>query len=407
MQALILFKSIYDLTIESTRCYDNNEIWTLIGSRPPKSIYNKVLGLLENTQLLANELVAEFRRNLMPVSGFRFQSRDNSSFFIDAELMSVWNTPLKNRKLYTTLYKAICYINSLIKGKEVISVFNAQGGNIYSSEILDFISAFNGQNVSKRIKLIEILDLEGNILETVKVDDSHKRFFLLGFWPWQIENIAEFESRPAKSKLVWSDFKAEFFYQIEEISLSQYIIAQEVKYLAIMLKNNTIGAVRAGILSNMPLEIIHNNLEINKLYHWISPENKHNEFNKIVKEPLYEKPVLFPDSIDPFISENKENYLDNIFTILSQLIFYQFKNKFLPRECSSWNPLKIKDVFLRQKAIINRKKEIISYNILIGNELCKEDHMLYICQQLNHFGLRSNQDKLTLFSLAQSSPKSS
>ncbi|MFH1622297.1 MAG: hypothetical protein ABIA97_04160 [Candidatus Omnitrophota bacterium] len=405
MQALILFKSIYGLTIETTRCYDNNEIWTLIGSRPSKSIYNKVMGLLENTQLLVNELVTEFRRNLMPVSGFRFQSRDNSSFFIDAELMSVWSSPLKNRGLFTTFYKAKSYINSFIKGKEIVSIFNIQGDNLYSSEALDFISALNGQNVSKRIKLIEILDLDGNILETIKVDDSHKRFFLLGFWPWQIENIAEFESKPAKNKLVWSEFGVEFFYQIEEISLSQYIIAQEVKYLAILLKNNTIGAARIGILSNMPPEMIHNNLEINKLYHWISPENKHNEFNKIVKEPLYEKPVLFPDSTDAFISENKENYLDNIFTTLSQLIFYQFKNKFIPRECSSWNPLKIKDVFLRQKAIINRKKEIISYKILISNELCKENDIQYICQQLNHFGLRSNHDKLTYFSLAQSTPK--
>ncbi|MFH0867966.1 MAG: hypothetical protein V1831_01515 [Candidatus Woesearchaeota archaeon] len=405
MQALIIFKSIYGLTIETTRCYDNNEIWTLVGDRPPKSIYNKVMGLLCNTQLLVEELVTEFRKNLMPVSGFKFQSRDNSTFFLDSELLSVWSSPLKNRKLFTTYYKAKSYIESFIRGKEVVSVFNIQGDSINSSEVLDFISALNGQNVSKRLSKIEILDLDGNVLESIPVDDSHKRFFLLGFWPWQLENMAEFERRSAGEKLVWSEFGVEFFYQIEDISLSQHLIAQEVKYLAILLKNNTIGAVRVGILSNMPHEIIHSYLSVSNLYHWISPNNKHNEFNKITKEVLHEKPVLFPDSIDSFFSEKKENFLDNIFSILSQLIFYQFKNRFIPGECALWNPLKIKDVFLRQKAIIDRKKEVISYNIIISNELCREEDMKYICQQLNHFGLRSNQDRLRCFSLATGAQK--
>lgn len=399
IQGLIIFKSIFDLTIESTRCYNNNEIWTLVGRRPTRATYNRIFNMMQSSQLFAEDLVRELKTQLIPISGFRFQLRDNSNFFVDAQLQSIWKMPLKRGIFTTTYYRAMSYINKFISGENILPIFNVQGTNIYSSEVLDFISALNAQNISKRIKQVELLDSDSNVIETRSISDSEKRFFLLGFWPWQLEAISEFERRPAKKRLSWRDCGVEYYYQIEEISLSQHLVAQELKYITIILKSSSVGAVRMGILTNIPQDIIHNYLSLRELYHWIAPEDRYKEFIKKTKESAAEHPAFLPDSIDSLKEIDKENYLDNIFEMLNQIIFYQFQNRFLPESCSSWSPLKLKDVFLRQKAIIERSREFIIHNILISNELCKEADLKYICQRLNEPGLRDSHDRFLWFTL--------
>jgi len=404
VQALTLFKSIFDINIESTRCYRNSDVWTLVGSRPSRSVYNQIFSAIEKLQLTVDEMVTSIIRYLTPVSGFRFQLRDNSNFFIDAELQSIWSTPIGKGSFYTTYCMAMSYVDSFLSEDQILPIFNVQGSNLYSPEVLDFISALNGQNMSKRIRNIEIIDYEGNVIETRVVGNPDKRFFLLGFWPWQLETIPVFERKPAGHKLTWSDFEAEHCYQIEEVDLSQHLVAQEVKYLTLLLKSSPLGAVKVGILTNMPEDIIHNYLSIKELYHWIQPESMYKKFIQRVKKPTLADLALQPEQLEAAKIRNSENNLDNIFATLAQIIFHQFQQKILPDSCRSWSQLKIKDVFLRQKAILKRSKEYLYHNILISNELCKEDDIKDICNQLNDPGLMESRSKLSWFSYTKNHP---
>ncbi len=404
IQALAIFKSIFDITIEPTRCYRNNDIWTLVGSRPSRSVYNQILSAIEKLQLTADDIVTSITRFLTPVSGFRFQLRDNSNFFIDAELQSIWSTPIVKGSFYTTYGRAMSYVDSFFGEDQILPIFNVQGSNLYSPEVLDFISALNGQNLSKRIRNIEIIDYEGNVIETRAVENPNKRFFLLGFWPWQLETIPVFERKPAGHKLTWSDFGTEHCYQIEEVDLSQHLVAQEVKYLTLLLKSSPLGAVKVGILTNMPEDTIHNYLSTKELYHWIQPESMYKKFIQRVKKPPLIDLTLQPEQLEAAKIKNSENNLDNIFATLAQIIFHQFQQKILPDSCRSWSQLKIKDVFLRQKAIIKRSKEYLCHNILIDNELCKENDIRYICNQLNDPGLMESRSKLPWFSYTKNHP---
>jgi hypothetical protein len=397
VQALVIFKAIFDLTIEPTRCYENTDIWTLVGRRPTRSIYNKIMDMLYSSQLTVNEVVMDIRKRLIPVSGFRFQLKDNTAFFIDAQLQSIWNTPVRMRKCYITYCKLISYINEFIDREQPLSIFNIQGANMYSQEVLDFISALNGQNISKRVEQIEILDIKGNVIETKLMNSFEKRFFLLGFWPWQLEGLSEFERRPTDKKINCRDLGIEFYYQIEEIDLSQHLVSQEVKYNIILLKDEPLGAARIGILTNLPKESIHNYLYIKELYNWATPEDRYKEFTKWAKETVANSTVFLPNSFDFSKVANSENYLENIFSILSQIIFYQFQQNFVPESCRSWSPLKLKDVFLRQRAIIRRSKEFISYNMLINNELCNRADLAFICDRLNELFIVQKNTKIPHF----------
>lgn len=398
VQALIMFKAIYDITIEPSRCYNNEEIWTLVGRRPTRSTYNVIMKLLQSSQLVNNNTVIDIQRQLMPIAGFRFLLRDNSNFFVDAELQSVWRTQVKRKPFVTTYHRARSYIDNFISRQRILPIFNIQGVNIHQPEVLDFISALNGQNVSKCIRQIELLDCDGNVIETRRVSDSGKRFFLLGFWPWQLDTMSELERGPAEKRLIWRELGVEYYYQIEEVSLSQHLVAQEVKFLSILLKNSMIGPARIGILTNIPEDIVHNYLLIKELSHWVAPENAYKRFAQKMKKVVPDNQILLSDLLDPLKMVNPENNLENIFAMLSQIIFHQFQQRFVPDSCKSWSPLKLKDVFLRQRAIIKRSKGVVSYNILNNNELCKDSDLNHICQCLNESGIRRSGSDFPWFS---------
>lgn len=384
VQALTIFKSLFDVTVESKRCYHNSEIWNLVGRRPTKSIYSRIMKTILNSQLTVDELVTEISKQSMPISGTRFILKDNSAFFVDGQLQSIWRAPIRQAGLFTTYYKSNSYIKKLIRCEQLLSILHLQGATIYSPEILNFISALNGDDKDKAIEKIEHLDRNGNVVDVDPVNDSKPRLFFLGFWPWQLETISEFERKPATKKLSWRGLETEYFYQVEEGPLPQPVDTQYVKYNIVIFKNASVGAARMGMLTNIPKNIIHKYLSLNNLYHWIDPENEYKEFTKKTREIQIEDQGLQTTPLESLKVSDRENNLENIFLTLSQIVFYLFQQGFLPKSCASWNQLKLKDVFLRQNATVKKIKDFTYHNIIVTNRLCKDEDIDYICRRLNN-----------------------
>lgn len=397
-QGLLIYKSIFNVTLDFTKCYNNKLIWIILGKRPSKAIYYRVIKAIQGSQLFVEELVREIKNRLKLISSFRFQLVDNSIFFIDTQFQSIWQFSPQNNQFYSTYYKSNSYINEFISYAKVISIFNIQDTNILSPNILNFILALDYQSASKNIKKIEVFDSEDHLIESKSVIRPEKRFFLLGFWPWQLEIISEWERRPAKEKFSWPELGIGFYYQIEELLIPKHLVEQEVRINAILLKNSPLSPVRIGILTNLPKDIIHNYLSYKELYHWVWPEDRYKDFTKKLnaqgpKEPTSIIPILTFCTPPGCTKENLEEVLD----MLTTSIFQQFKNYFLPENLRSWDILKIKDLILKKQALIKRSKELIIYNILLDNKLCSENDLRYICQRLNEAGIRDNQDRVLWF----------
>ena len=396
IQGFIIFKSLYDTTIDTAVCYNNNEIWAIVGRRPTKAGYNRIINMINNSQLFVEQLVIELRQRLKPISGFRFILSNRSSFFVDSQFHSVWPTPIVNNKFITTFYSANSYVNRFIENKAIISLFNIQGTSILSSEIQDFIVSLNSEDRSKQLTHIELLDLDKNVVERKVILTSETRLFLLGFWPWQLDMMQEFERKPAKNKFNFSQLGLEYYYQIEEVLLTQPLITQKVMLTALLLKASPLGAAKIGILTNIPKEILLNRLTIKELYHWILPEERYKRFTNSINNPSA-KDLISP-LLDELNSEGIQDYsLDRVFGMLSRIVFRFFQLRFIPEECQSWNALKIKDIFLRQKAKIERGSKFIVHNTINSNRLCKEDYLRYICQQLNDLAIEGEQGRVLWF----------
>ncbi|MDD5004893.1 MAG: hypothetical protein PHS93_00075 [Candidatus Omnitrophica bacterium] len=396
LQALIFFKMIYDTNIITADSYDNTNVWQLVGKRPAKAVYRQILNVMQNSQLFANGVVIELKQRLAPISGFRFHLRDDSSFFIDASSQALWHTPTINREFITTYYNASSYVKEFIDNKTVFSIFNIQETSILSSEVLNFILAFEAQETSKRIKQIELINMQNEIVDYKPISGSDKILFLMGFWPWQSEMMSEFERKPAKQKFIWPEVGLEYYYQIEEINIPQHLVPQEVKLTAIILKNSPLAAARIGILTNIPRDIIHNYLSYKWLYHWFAPEERHKDFTKKIKGQELKSTYFFNSDLSN--EQSSSSSLDAILEMLGKIMFHNFQQRFLSDECRSWNELRIKETFLKQKAVIKKSRDFISHKLIIDNKLCKDTDIQYICHRLNEAGIKDSQGKLFCFS---------
>lgn len=386
-RCLVLYKLLFDTTIDIPMLYNNMEIWSLIGVRPAKKTYNLIVQMLNESQLFLEHLARELKQRLQAVAGFRFNLSDQRSFFVDAQGMGIWKVPIMNRSFYSTYCNSISYISEISDNNEPLFVFNILGNSIQCQEFLDLIAAFSSEETIRRLSSIELLNPENKTIENKFIHGSRVRFFLAGFWPWQLETMYELERKPARNRLTFRQLGLEYCYQIEEVNIIQPITLQLVKLSALLLRSTPSGIVKMGILSNIPKDIISNYLNINKLCHWILPEEKLNLFTQLNQKEVSTE--SFFDWFNQFDFDGGDGILlDKTIGLLSQIIFRFFQYELIPKECRQWNRLKVKDVFFRQKAEVADKKSMIIYNLFINKELCKNEYFVYLCQRMNNLNIK-------------------
>ena len=53
MQSWIIFKCLDGLTVDLSTCYNNKDIWQIVGKRPTKAVYDRIVKALQSSQLFA------------------------------------------------------------------------------------------------------------------------------------------------------------------------------------------------------------------------------------------------------------------------------------------------------------------------------------------------------------------
>ncbi|MFC1755251.1 hypothetical protein ACFL96_17985 [Thermoproteota archaeon] len=397
IQALLIFKSIYDTTFDFPTLYSNDEIWVLVGRRPSKVVYTRIINFLESSQLFIVQLVAMLKDRLKPVSGFRFVLSDQSRFFVDSKRLVLSSLSNAKGEYCLTNYGADRYVSRFVDDKEVFTIFNSLGSSLVSEEVSNLVAGFSGEDSSKRLDSIELMDFRQNILDRRLIFGSLLRFFMLGFWPWQLYTMYDLESRPATEKLFCEETGKGYYYQVEELNISQLSGIQGVKLNVVLLKTSPLGAVEMGVLTNIPKIMIPNYLNYNNLYKWMRAQK---DQMRLVKSDvtISSQKNFFTQlwgKID--FAEKEKLSIESIFEFLSQIAFLYFQYQILPEGLRSWSQLKIKDVFLRKKAKIEKRHSNIVCNSFISKELRTESLHGNACQKMNNLEVFDDQDRRLLF----------
>jgi len=356
--------------------------------------------MINKSELIGKRLASELREQLKLVTKMRFTLNDKRTFFVDGGYRSVWPDWFISNNFITTYCNANSCIENLLTKKQALSILVTQSTDLFSKEIIDFILCFENHLREKKVKSIELLDYDNDIIEvkdpTYIVD---KLYFLIGFWPWHFYDMGEFNKKVAKDRIFWRNLDKSYYYLKENFHIPEHIAGQEVMLTNIILKDTQRGPAKLGILTNLPREAINNQFLIKELCSWIDIDRRYNDFQARtkMKKPLIPN-LIHLHSIDE-LAEVKD--LDHFFDSLSKTVFAFFQNLFVPPQCRDWNPLKIKDVFLRQEGEILRTRKFSLHNIFITNELCEKNDLDYICSRFNELKILDTKERILWFKIGK------
>jgi len=398
--ALILYRLLFNSTIDLSICYDKKEIWTVIGRRPSKSNFYDIVHKIKNSQFFVKKLTERLRSELRLVSKIKFLLRDQKVFYIDGLLRSVWPDWFISSNFITTYCNIDSYIESVFRRERPLAIFMSQSTDLFSKENIDFFLSFENYLLEKKISKLELLDYENDVIKSKEIPYNTERlFFLIGFWPWQFYDIGEFNKKVAKEKIEWRNLGLSYYFSREGFHIPQHIAGQIVRLNTIVLKDTPSSPAKLIVLTNMPSEYINEKFLIKELCNWVEAEKRYNDLlirsksKNIQIEEIRQLKIL--DKL------NSSNSVEEMCDYLSDLLFSFFRNLFIPSHCFDWNQLKIKDVFLRQKGSVLRTSKFSYCKLFITNKLCEKTDLEYIVDRLNELKIEDSSGRIFWFSVGE------
>ncbi|MCX5709648.1 MAG: hypothetical protein NT088_02830 [Candidatus Omnitrophica bacterium] len=132
---------------------------------------------------------------------------DGNSFYLDAQMHSIWSTPHIPYDFSSTASDIKRSVNDYFFAGEPISLFMAPGYDTPSKDLFNFIAGMEG--VNKKITRLTVCGNRFEDMDTVAIDAPKKYYYIFGAWPWQfvgarkVKKIGEF--KPYRSQVLKKD----------------------------------------------------------------------------------------------------------------------------------------------------------------------------------------------------------
>jgi len=393
-EAWIMAKAIYNVPLDRIEEYQKNELWNITGRKVSKGILKRYIEALKVSQLFKNQLVSELTHCLQDVHYLRFTLADNTHFILDGQLRSVWQESKIPYDFSVTIDTANSYINKIFFGSDPIVVFSARPESVLGEEISNFIFSIDGSSSAKRIRRIEYVSPNSNVIKEIPFVVPDKRRFVIGIWPWQYKYIAELEKKTAGGKVVLEQFSAGTYYVSDTIKFVQHAQNIDVMLRLIALKSTKDGPATIAILSNLDAnEWDTKRIVEYYLRHWPDPEAGHKFFLTATKNPRFLEEFMSGENILNIVRKAGDaSYLDDFFSTIVECLNEFCKRVFFPRECSNWSLLKMRELFYKKHGRIKMDMaDDVFYNILYSNMLEQKEF-------LNIAALKFNESSIFDFS---------
>ena len=390
--------------------YNGEGLWLLAQQKkiPFDSIF-KYLKQLESIKGRSLTIHSKSTQVFQEVNFLKLFLEDDTVFYIDSQFKSVWTEPNTLSSFSSTYHKTISYINNLfLKNAQPIVLFTAAGYSSFSKIVSEFILACEAIP-DKRIVKIELYGAQKKEIDKfLDVPSSFKRYFILGFWPWQREfiELIKQENRPIDSCYI-EDINRDIYYNEGQMELVQHLVDKKIVLRFALLKDSPVSPARMGIITNIPLENKPMG-EIVQLYlrRWPNMEEAYQDFLKRTQKstsfdskeaPSKENPPL--ESVHT-LSGSAATIREDLNYILKQLNKYA-QRYFFPPEYEDVDFSTMKQRFYSLPARLKRSKDRLLITLLVpeGYEFYKD--LVYAIKRLNESDIRNNLQAKIYFALSK------
>jgi hypothetical protein len=237
--------------------YNQKGLWAVNLSKIRKSPETllRFARSLKRLRGLSMALFNEYDQYLPEARYFKVTLEDKTVFYVDAQFRTLWQDSNIPEVLCVSNYKANSYGNGIFKDNVQSAILQtAPGSNAFSRILSEFIWCFEdlpGKNIAR----VTLFDLNRHEAGKTWEPSSERRYFILGFWPWQEEGMRFIREdlRIIKSFFLPEQNK-EVFYSENATSISQHIDKQRFAMRVGLIRDTALGWPRFGVLTNIPKE---------------------------------------------------------------------------------------------------------------------------------------------------------
>lgn len=371
-EAWIFSKAVYNVTIEKITDYNKNDVWILIGKKMGKDALGQYVHAMKMLQPNMTQIVNELSAVLQDVICFKFSLSDGSCYFLDGQLKCIWRDPKIPINFCTTINIANNYINSIIQSTAPIVVFSGRPDMALSEEFANFIFSFDGSSSAKRLRRIELIDIQGNTLKEFSFVAPHRRRFIVGVWPWQYKPIAEFEKIRARGKINLEGSGKEFYFLEDAIKFSQHTENIEIMLRLVLLKSAQDAQADIAFFTNIDTDEM-SAAEVAEYYlrRFPDPASEYALILDAIKSPPYFENFISAQKLLRELRRLNECVdADNFFALLVEILNLFSQRAFFGSCCSGWGLLKMRELIYKKTGLVKRDlASDVVFNIFINNEL--------------------------------------
>jgi len=384
----------------------NEYLFSSFLKKKPASLLKHIEPKKLQDRILLNDAVGIINSLADDIRCIRFDSHEERSFFVDGQFHTVWATS-KIPDVFCMTAKAVEErIGNHAQGDPFV-LFLAPGYEAPTEEFINFILGFGTH--AKSISKFTLFKENLYELKTLPFNDSKKREYIFGVWPWQFSAMRTEEIKSDFKEVYFEDLKKTFYIAEAEIVLKQPKLGLEIKFRSCALKVKNDGRVKIFILSNYgPKDISLEALAHAYLRYWPNLEESFQDFSRKVEAFAYN-----PDSLSQLASKKKEaclglaqpKDLGNIINAYLCLLDLFIKKYLLPAGFTKDKNISFtSEYFYHLAAQIDKDKENYFLTFLVDEGYPYLNELEYLCNRLNEktvifegsrlwFGARINQPK--------------
>ncbi len=236
-----------------------------------------------NLSLLNSQIPQLSPGAFQEVSSLKLTCADGASFYLDAQLRTVWPLPHLPRCFFTTPYNIKSYINKYFQQDLPFLLFMAAGYTAPTKEFFGFISSLDqGQKITQ----ITLFNPKGEELETIPIEQEKRRGFIFGLWPWQFPECRQVKRRGEFRPYYFWPLKEDFLVADSEVELVQPSENKRVTLKGCTLKRSAQDKIELLILSNLTLQNSPEELAQRYLSHWPNLEEGFGDYSRKIEFSL-------------------------------------------------------------------------------------------------------------------------
>ena len=375
-------------------------LWPLLDKRFTSEEIVSYLNELQGIKELSFDIFQSVSRIFKEVRGIKVTLTDGSLFYLDGQLHTLWSAAQIPFGFATTRYNIKSYINRYFRENAPFVLFMAPGFDAPTKEFFEFMLSLDA--AEKKIVSLALFGNKFEDLETIRLEETKKREFVVGLWPWQFGQFRKVKTIGEFKPFYFEALNKNFYLTEGQIELSQPNLDQKVTLRTCFVKTQLEDKIRLMIISNLPPEKAKiEALAEAYLSHWPNLEEEFHDFSRKIELFTYLASSQRFFSID-LLNFNKESLPDisSLLNLYLKVLDAYVRWHFLPAGYEDKDFSATKEQFYSLKAELKKQRTCIQVRFQPPSGYAFFKDLEYACHRLNEKEILFSDGKRLWFSVA-------